>query len=176
MSDIIQYINSDKYGYPAEISLADPNEAANFYALEILVQNCSSGCTGDDLNGSLNEVLVEELKVNTSGNTDVEIGGGPQQVDGLKCIYFSDEGFNGESVTLKFFIIPTLINLNKDQNIKFVLKSITREYYEYLRTADFQQQQEEGSNLSEPVQIATNIENGLGTFAGYSCSVYTINH
>lgn len=176
MSETIQYVNSGEYGYPAEIALADPLETANFYSLEILVQNCSNGCTGDDLQGSLNEVLVEELKVNTSGNTDVDIVGGPQQIDGLKYIYFSDEGFNGELVTLEFFIIPTLIDLNKDQHVKFVLKSIAREYYEYLRTSDFQKEQEEEGNLSEPVQIATNIENGLGTFTGYSFSVYTVKH
>jgi hypothetical protein len=175
MSNEIKYISSDKYGYPAEIVFTDPNETATYYALEVLVQNCSSGCT-DDLNGSLNEVLVEELKVNTSGNTDVEIGGGPGEIDGLKYIYFSDEGFNGEAVTLKFFIIPALINLNRDQNVKFVLKSIPREYYEYLRTSDFQQEQEESGDLTEPVQIATNITNGLGTFAGYSVSLYTIKH
>jgi hypothetical protein len=169
----IQYINSGEYGYPAEISLTDPREAVNFYALEILVQNCGTGCT-DDLQGGLNEVLVEELKVNTSGNTDVDIVGGPQQIDGLKYIYFSDEGFNGETVTLKFFIIPTLIDLHKDQQVKVVLKSIAREYYEYLRTSDFQQQLEEDGTLSEPVQIATNIENGLGTFAGYNVSIYTV--
>ncbi len=175
MSNEIKYISSDKYGYPADIVFTDPSEMANYYALEVLVQNCSSGCT-DDLNGSLNEVLVEELKVNTSGNTDVEIGGGPGEIDGLKYIYFSDEGFNGEAVTLKFFIIPTLINLNRDQNVKFVLKSIPREYYEYLRTSDFQQEQEESGDLTEPVQIATNITNGLGTFAGYNVSLYTIKH
>jgi hypothetical protein len=176
MSSEIKYINSGQYGYPAEIVLADPREATNFYSLEVLVQNCSSGCTDDDLTGNLNEVLVEELKVNTSGNTDVEIGNGPGEIDGLKYIYFSDEGFNGESVTLKFFIIPTLINLNKEQNIKFVLKSIPQEYYEYLRTSDFQRELEEDGSLTEPVQIATNITNGLGTFSGYSFSLYTIKH
>lgn len=176
MSTEIKYINSGQYGYPAEIVLTDPGETTNFYSVEVLVQNCSSGCTDEDLNGSLNEVLVEELKVNTSGNTDVEVGNGPGEIDGLKYIYFSDEGFNGESVTLKFFIIPTLVNLNRDQNVKFVLKSITREYYEYLRTSDFQQELEESGNLTEPVQIATNITNGLGMFAGYSFSLYTIKH
>jgi hypothetical protein len=176
MSDEIKHINSGKYGYPAEIVLTDPRTTTNFYSLEVLVQNCSSGCTDEDPKGNLNEILVEELKVNTSGNTDVEIGGDPQDIDGLKYIYFSDEGFNGESVTLKFFIIPTLIDLNKDQNIKFVLKSITQEYYEYLRTSDFQQELEESGNFTEPVQIATNITNGLGTFAGYSFSLYTIKH
>jgi hypothetical protein len=176
MSNTIQYITSGKYGYPAAIIFADPAEMANFYSLEILVQNCSSGCTDNDLDGNLNEILVEDLKVNTSGNTDVEVGSRPQEIDGLKYIYFSDEGFNGESVTLKFSIAPTPINLNRDQNVKFVLKSITREYYEYLRTSDFQQQLEERGDLSEPVQIATNINNGLGMFAGYSFSIYTIKH
>jgi hypothetical protein len=172
----IKHIHSGKYGYPAEITLTDPRATANFYSLEVLVQDCSDGCTDEDLNGMLNEILVEELKVNTSGNTDVDIGGSPQDIEGLNYIYFSDEGFSGESVTLKFFIIPTLINLNKEQNIKFVLKSIGREYYEYLRTSDFQQELEESGNFNEPVQIATNIENGLGTFAGYSFSLYTIKH
>jgi hypothetical protein len=176
LSNEIKHINSGQYGYPAEVILDDPRETTNFYSLEVLVQNCSSGCTDDDLNGNLNEVLVEELKVNTSGNTDVEIGNGPGEIEGLKYIYFSDEGFNGESVTLKFFIVPTLINLSRDQNIKFVLKSITRDYYEYLRTSDFQQELQERGNLTEPVQVATNISNGLGMFAGYSFSLYTIKH
>jgi hypothetical protein len=176
LSNEIKYINSGQFGYPAEIILDDPRETTYFYSLEVMVQNCSSGCTDDDLSGNLNEVLVEELKVNTSGNTDVEIGNGPGEIEGLKYIYFSDQGFNGEAVTLKLFIVPTLINLSRDQNIKFVLKSITRDYYEYLRTSDFQQELQERGSLTEPVQVATNITNGLGMFAGYSFSLYTIKH
>lgn len=177
VSEEIQYINSGKYGYPAKLSLTDPERTINFYSLEVLIENCSGGgCAEENLEGTLNELLVEELKVNTSGNTDIEIIGGPQQIDGLKNIYFSDEGFNGESVEFEFFIVPTLIDFNKDQNIKLVLKTITKEYHQYLRTSDFQKAQEEEGNLSEPVQIATNIANGIGTFAGYNYSIYTINH
>ncbi|MBT1686848.1 DUF4249 domain-containing protein [Dawidia soli] len=175
LSKTLQYTNTGEYGYPAQITLTDPEESANFYSLEVLVENCTGECAAETLTGKLNELLVEELKVNTSGNVDVEIGG-PQQVQGVKYIAFNDNSFNGHSVTLKFFIIPAFVDFQKPQNIKFVLKSITQEYYNYLRTSDFQQELEERENVSEPVQIATNIRNGLGTFSGYNYSLYTVKH
>jgi hypothetical protein len=176
MSDKLEDIDIGNYGYPSEISFNDPENETNYYAVEVLVENCSIGCSEETLDGKLNELLVEEVKVNTSGNTDVEIGGGPERIDGLKYIYFNDDQFDGKTIALKFFIIPVHVDLDANRNllIKFVLKSVTREYYEYLRTSNYQTELEDGGNFSEPVQIATNIKNGLGTFAGYNYATYVI--
>jgi hypothetical protein len=119
-------------------------------------------------------LLIEELDLNIDGNVDIEVGSGDLNTEALKYIYFNDKGFNGESVTLSFFVIPSPLDFQKEQNIKFVLKSITSEYYDYLRTSDFQQELEDGGGLAEPVQISTNIKNALGTFAGYNYSIYTL--
>jgi hypothetical protein len=176
MSKNLEDIDIGKYGYPAQITFADPKGISNYYVVEVLIENCSYGCSEGNATGTVNEILVEELKVNTSGNTDVEIGGGPERIDGLRYIYLSDEGFDGETVTLKFFVIPVHVDFESNQNImiKFILKSITNEYYEYLKTSNFQLELGDGSNLAEPVQIATNVQNGLGTFAGYNYAVYTL--
>lgn len=176
ISDELEDIDVGKYGYPAQISFNDPADSDNYYAFEVIVQHCASGCSGTTLDGAVNELLVEEVKVNTSGNADVNIGGGPERIDGLPYIYLNDDDFNGKTITLKFFVIPVEVDLDRNPNvvIKFVLKSITKAYYDYLRTSDFQIEAEDGNGFAEPVQVATNIRNGLGTFAGYNYSLYTI--
>jgi hypothetical protein len=174
LSETVQYLNTGEYGYPAEISLTDVAGSANFYSLEVLVEDCNDGCSNETLDGELNDLLIEELKVNTSGDVDINVGTRPDEIEGRKNIYFSDDGFDGQSITLEFLIVPSVIDFREEQNIKFVLKSITREYYNYLRTSDFQQELEDGGNVNEPVQVATNIRNGLGTFTGYNYSMYVV--
>lgn len=176
VSDELEDIDVGKYGYPAQITLRDPGDSVNFYAFEVLIDDCRSGCSSSNLDGVVNELLVEEVKVNTSGNTDVNIGGGPERIDGLPYFYFNDDDFNGEAITIKFFIIPVHLNFEENPNVivKFVLKSITKEYYDYLRTSDFQLKAEDGNSFAEPVQVSSNIRNGLGTFAGYNYSVFSI--
>jgi hypothetical protein len=177
ISETPEYVNTSEYGYPARITLADPKESENFYSLEVLVENCEVGCSAQTLSGTLNKLLIEELDVNTDGNVDIEVGSGDDVNNrALKSIYFNDKGFQGESVTLKFFVIPSPLNFHKEQNIKFVLKSITSEHYDYLRTSEFQHELEDGGALSEPVQISTNVKNGLGIFTGYNYSIYTVVH
>jgi hypothetical protein len=176
VSEELEDIDIGKYGYPAKITLRDPADSVNYYAFEVLIDDCRSGCSSTNLDGVVNELLVEEVKVDISGNTDVNIGGGPERIDGLPYVYFNDDDFNGESITIRFYIIPVHLDFEENPNvvIKFVLKSITKEYYEYLRASDFQLESEDGNSFSEPVQVSSNIKNGLGTFAGYNYSVFSI--
>ena len=175
-SSEVQDVNLGEYGYPASLTFADPGDEENFYALEVFVDNCVNDCTENGISGDLNELLVEDIKINTSGNTNITIGLGPEGIDGLRYIYLSDNGFNGEAFTLDFYIIPTLIDPENQSNgvIKYVLKSISKDYYQYLLTSDYQRRIEDEGTLAEPVQIYSNIANGLGLFAGYNISVYTI--
>ena len=96
----------NKYGYPAQLSLTDLKGSVNFYSLEVLIENCYGGCSTETLDGELNELLIEALKVNTDGDVDINVGTRPDEIDGLKNIFFSDEGIDGESITLKFLIVP----------------------------------------------------------------------
>ena len=174
--DVLTDIDAGKYGYPAQFTFSDPENEVNYYAFEVIVEDCAGGCSEETIDGVVNELLIEDVKVNTSGNIDVDIGGGPERIDGLRYIYFNDDDLDGKSVTIRFYIIPVELDLEENRNVivKYVLKSITKEYYDYLKTCDFQAKTEDGNSFSEPVQIATNIKNGLGTFAGYSISVLSI--
>ncbi len=87
---------------------------------------------------------------------------------------FSDELFDGQSYTLDFsyyarYLKPSYLETDKGEFYKFtiLLQSISYEEYKYLRTyANFEWN--EGGNLSEPVQVYSNIDNGTGIFAGFS--------
>jgi hypothetical protein len=173
-SSEIQDINLGEFGYPASITFSDPADEVNYYALEVFVNQCQEGCAESETFGELNEVLIEEVKVNTSGNTTITISEGANGIEGLRYIYFSDNGFDGETISLDFYIIPTLIDPDKaaEYTVQYVLKSIPEAYYEYLLTSDYQRRIQEEGTLAEPVQIYTNVQNGLGVFAGYDISVH----
>ncbi len=166
-------INLGEFGYPASVTFTDPGDELNYYALEVFVDQCDEGCQETEISGELNELLIEDVKVNTSGNTDITISSGPDGIDGLRYIYFSDNGLTGDQFTLDFYIIPTLIDPDNHENVKiqYILKSITEDYYDYLISSDYQKQIEEEGVLTEPVQVFTNIQNGLGVFSGYSISM-----
>jgi len=67
------------------------------------------------------------------------------------------------------------LNLNPDEfddyEIYVVLKSISKAYYEFLRTKDFQREVIDLGLPADPVLIDSNIENGLGIFGGYDFSI-----
>lgn len=175
-STTIKDINIGEYGYPAEITFTDPANEVNYYTLEVFVDDCADGCDEQGISGELNELLIEDVKVNTSGNVDIEIGAGPEGIDGSRYLYLTDNGFNGQPFSFKFYVIPTLLDMEESPEaiIKFVLKSVTEDYYNYLITSDYQKQIEDEGILAEPVQVYTNIQNGLGVFAGYNYSIISV--
>lgn len=89
---------------------------------------------------------------------------------------FSDKNKDGETISFKF-TIPF------DQSIgtprfKIDLYSLSRDYYEYERTQTLNDGLTVGfgSFFFEPVQIYTNIDNGLGIFAGKTVARDTITN
>lgn len=172
----LREINIGEFGYPAEIVVNDPPGINNYYALEFLIEDCTSGCDAGTLTGRINELLLEDFKVDISGSSEVNISQDPTFVKGAPFLYFDDKTFDGGTFTLDFFVIPSGTNFDNNPNvlIKMVLKSLTQPYYDYLVTADFQIKQEEQENFSEPVQVTSNINNGVGVFAGYNYSIFTL--
>ncbi len=95
----------------------------------------------------------------------VNKSGGKERYTALS---FNDELFNGTSFTLDLLIEGYIFT--KDPNIHALTVSLSRvsqeyfwyesSYRKYLNT--------QGNPLAQPVQVYTNINNGLGVFAGYS--------
>lgn len=89
---------------------------------------------------------------------------------GSLVLFFDDKKFNGSVYQLDFFIVPVNLDFSvphKDE-VYVVLKSISKSYYDYLVTSQFQEEMEERHTFAEPVQVANNIGNGLGVFAGFN--------
>ena len=54
------------------------------------------------------------------------------------------------------------------------LQRLSREAYYYMK-ASYAQNYYDGDFLSEPVQAYSNVENGVGVFAGFSKNTFTIS-
>jgi len=80
---------------------------------------------------------------------------------------FSDATFNGTNIVLNLSTYIYSYNTNETK-ILIDLYSISEEYYNYLKSKSLYEESDPA--FSEPVQIFSNIENGLGIFAGASIS------
>lgn len=171
----LRALNFDDIGYPATISFNDPIGEDNYYALETIVLDVSNpGNSGNFLSGDVGEIFFEDTSVTIFQNIDIEISEDSfESVVAYPTLYFDDLEFTQETNEIKFFLSPATLNPNRFDNheIYVVLKSISKAYYEYLRTTDFQREVIELGVPADPVQINSNIENGLGIFGAYNFSV-----
>lgn len=81
--------------------------------------------------------------------------------------------FTGSVFTIR---VSTLIPVKSGtliKNINFETRSTTKDYYRYHKTRARQLESSEAA-YSSPITDFTNIENGLGVFAGYSVSTHNI--
>ena len=92
----------------------------------------------------------------------------------LSGYLFNDERFNGLTRNLQFelrkadYIYPGESTSN--DYLVIDLMHISEEYYKYYYALKKQNEWHEDNVYTEPVQLYTNIENGLGLFAGASVS------
>ncbi len=88
-------------------------------------------------------------------------------------LLISDDTFNGREYKLQLRVRKSGYS-QIEGPVRIVLESLSREYYQYSITKNLQANTSRDA-FSQPVQIFTNIENGLGIFAGYSVSSVLIN-
>lgn len=99
-------------------------------------------------------------------NSAVISGGG--KGFGTSSLTFNDELFNGSTFTIDLIMDGYYFDPEWGANKIFVsLSRISEEYYLY--ESSYQQYLAAQANfLAQPVQVYTNVQNGLGVFAGYS--------
>ena len=81
--------------------------------------------------------------------------------------------FTGSEFTMR---VSTLIPVKAGsliKNIDFETRSTTKDYFQFHRTRARQQEASDAA-YSSPITDFTNIQNGLGVFAGYSLSTHSI--
>lgn len=75
-------------------------------------------------------------------------------------ILFNDNLFNGKTIDFR-------VSADSPPIKRIILVSVSEEYYQYFTTKQLQENTQ-GDPFAQPTQIFTNIENGLGIFAGYN--------
>jgi len=143
------------------LSFTDEPSVENYYYIRVFecdqYDNCNSWC------------LFSLDAVFGASNDDPFAG---SEIDCKRGIdsYFRDLTFSDLEKKLEFFVDRNLVNqINSGKNIELFLGTISKDFYLYSRSVDFQ-----GSNrdnpFAEPVQVYSNVENGYGFFGGASQS------
>jgi Domain of unknown function (DUF4249) len=133
----------------AEITLTDlPGE--NFYELSIQASN------------SRPETANVFAGMNAFGADLQSLGG-----VGLGAVTFTDESFQGKTITIKFSAYES-----PNGNLKVYtvyVRSVSRDYYDCIKTLS--RQDALGRDpYATPLRVKGNIKNGFGLFTGYSQS------
>ena len=145
---VYEDIYGSKFG-KVSLSFQDEPEVKNYYEIVILSKD-----------SSINQTFNISSPVITLDNENDPYFPG--------TILFTDELFNGQKLDLNIFVssydTPTI-----------VLKNVSRNYYEYRKSiiAHFYNQNVERTDIynmfkGDPVELYSNVSNGLGIFAGYT--------
>ncbi len=153
--------------YEFKIKMKDNGDEKNYYRLAALRKFTDKDGT------------IHYADPYISGNVDpAAYSSNPLQTvdDSNTFCVFSDDIINGKEYTLKFKLSESTTkhynpSYKSKTEIIFALQQISKDFYLYLRTRAVAN---EDNVFSEPVQIHTNIKNGLGVFGSYSSSVKTI--
>jgi len=140
-----------------EISFTDPASDDDYYHLISVVE---SGEDNFIIGFSSNsEVFFSDgLEFNLEGENQIYEGG-----------IFPDDLINNSNVKIKFKIIGENF---EDQPKKIQLIKCSEDYYQYHKS--YRAFQIGGGPFSVPVQVYTNVENGLGVIAGYTLQEFDL--
>jgi hypothetical protein len=145
---VYEDIYGSKFG-KISLSFQDDPEVKNFYEIVILGKDSS-------INQAFN---ITSFVITLDNENDPNSPG---------TILFTDELFNGKQLDLNIFV-------NSYDPPIIVLKNISHTYYEYRKSTNihFYNQNVERSNIynmfkGDPVELYSNVSNGLGIFAGYT--------
>ena len=108
-----------------------------------------------------------------------ELLDGRNEFEGENGIVFSDLLFENQEYSFEIdFIVPVGARTNRNgvlgdfyRRFFIEIRSLSEDYYQYKRTVEIQE-----SNIddpfAEPTQIHTNVQGGLGIFAGYNVELF----
>ena len=184
--------NSYKY-QTFKIKFKDPEGEKNYYRL--FIKNFSGTWTSNtkDENDSTGFILINNQEVNQVMSDDRLLN--PDQEDANDFLFgspvnaynlFTDEFIDGKEYELEFSIgkdyeysfypngeLKDSTKLGEFNWYTISLQSITKDAYLYMK-ASYAQHWYGDDFFSEPVQAYSNVENGVGIFAGYNSSSFMI--
>lgn len=156
--------NQDGYHAEMDIVLTDNATKKNYYELYALHSYTEDGII--KYNGiSYSSDLITDYVISAEGLLKYELG----------SFVFSDELINGKSHEFKLYFYR--YEEMKNSNIVVVLRSISEAMYNYKKKIIIHANNQQGeiwNGVGEPVNMYSNINNGVGIFAGYSFDTDTL--
>lgn len=152
----------NEWGYSdmrVDLTFADPKDATNYYALKIVARYSYYDEYEDTTYSHFTYPYLEK---------GIAMPGESSRNNG--ALIFEDAMFNGKDFTYTFLTEP---NLNRNDWWEVRLFSLEQDLYRYLVSRS-KSLQAENNPLAEPVQVYSNIRNGMGIFAGAAGSVLHI--
>ena len=155
----------------------------NFYSLKIDTKTVDT-VTNQQVGTYYYDYFSRDLSVRENYQTD-PIGGTDETVLGIRyynAALFTDSKFDGKNKTIEFFMETESFDRNntgsgiptEQKVVELVVDGYSIESYRYILQIE-KQAQVSGSPFADPVQITTNINGGLGIFAGKSKYKIRIN-
>jgi len=169
--DTVSSTNSDGENIlETTINFQDPSANENYYMVEVLVK----GTLIDEFEGdtiefreplqiSCNDINVETINRFNSGGFE----------NTYLYLMLKDENFDGEDYALTFSVInyAELKDLELFGEIRLV--NTSEAYFNYLKSFNMYQRAN-GNPFATPVQVYSNVENGMGIFAGGTLTYWDV--
>lgn len=167
----IAYYNEDGGAYSeVSVSFDDPSNEENYYEIAI----SDIGIADDNWENyysisSNDNIITSENYYPSLIRFDIKKP---------KFLLFSDKQINGQAHQLSIFYTPP----QRESDVRWItshyisihLRNVTEEYYKYRTTLLQHLNSNEEDILygtGEPLNVVSNIENGLGFFAGYNTDI-----
>jgi hypothetical protein len=149
------------------LSIYDDLDNVNFYEIILKVYNIQAAQYNFPFYAALssNDEAIMREGIQNWGNS----------------LLFSDKGFNGleKQILIQYALNGALDNsgnlIGYDYDSEVIVNSITEDYYLYKKSLKLHLENQQGEVFGgDPVSVYSNVQGGLGIFAGYASEVDTI--
>ncbi|MEM7103440.1 MAG: DUF4249 domain-containing protein [Bacteroidota bacterium] len=154
VTDTSRGIFLNSFIYNVDVQINDNGDEDNYYFFETYLVNNS----GADLFYS--PLLQYAIDPNSENR---EIGNLDQP---FQRVYLPDRNFNGDSYVISLRIRPGF-NIGSS-TVQVRIFSASKALYDYLKSYEASTAVSLDITFSEPIQVKTNIDGGLGIFGGYN--------
>ncbi|MCT4615546.1 MAG: DUF4249 domain-containing protein [Marinifilaceae bacterium] len=155
--------------YRIYVNMQDDPNAENYYLVKLLIEETyypnwewdpeNPDYMPDPVTTTRNTYFYSKELNRKNGDVFDEVD------DDYQYLIFDDKYFNGQNFKLDLYVQSYDLTNPEENKFYVELFHINKDLYEYYRTVELYDEND-GNPFSQPVQIHTNIENGLGIFSG----------
>lgn len=154
--DTLEGFHDGNFSNDFELTFSDPGGEDGFYIVQLYSNETYNW---KDQIGNL--IFIDSDDPNVEKISD--------DGHGSEMLFIKDQNFDGQDYTLRFYTPYYYPYEDIDAGFTVKVFSCSEEFYRFQKTT-LQYQDSEGDPFAQPVQIFSNIENGIGVFGGFVVS------